>query len=550
MIPKGMASVVSDRLNGGATTEMPAHGLGVAALSADSFDAMLFDLDGVVTDTATLHAAAWKQLFDAFLARRPAPDGKPQSPFEAETDYKSYVDGKPRYKGVVSFLRSREIELPYGTPHDPPDAETVCGLGNRKNELFHQLLRRDGVRPIPSSVQFINTIRSLGVKTAVVSSSKNCATILEVAGIEALFDVMVDGVYAAEHRLKGKPDPDTFLEAARLLGAKPRRAVVFEDALAGVRAGRNGNFGLVVGVDRAGHGNELRQNGADVVVTQLTEIRVGNAPPAKDQIDELPSAMQHVAALVDAGRRRRLVYFFDYDGTLTPIVARPDMAILSDGMRATLQALAQHHTVAIISGRDLDDVRNLVGVENIFYAGSHGFRIAGPGQWRRESEHGTEFLPTLDQAERELRDRIGGVPGALVERKHLSVAVHYRLVEDDGIAKLATIVDDVLTAHPGLRKSAGKKVFDLQPNIDWDKGKAILWLLEALHLDRDDVLPIYLGDDVTDEDAFRALRNRGLGIVVKGACRATWARYALDDPDQVRAFLDALISARKGVADG
>ncbi|MHA1565756.1 MAG: trehalose-phosphatase [Alphaproteobacteria bacterium] len=532
------------------TTEIPEHGLDGTALSMEDYDAMLFDLDGVVTDTASLHALAWKILFDEYLARRAAPDGKSWAPFDADRDYKTYVDGKPRYEGVDSFLRSRDIGCPYGTPDDDGDAETVCGLGNRKNALFNELLHRDGARPIPSSVRFIKAVRSLGLKTAVVSSSRNCGAILEAAGLVALFDAKVDGVYAAEFKLKGKPNPDTFLEAARLLGVDPSRAVVFEDAIAGVQAGRNGKFGLVVGVDRGGHGDELRENGADVVVTKLTDINVGNAQPVERLIDELPCAMHHMAELVDAAGDRRLAFFFDYDGTLTPIVARPDMALLSDAMRATLKALARRHFVAVISGRDLQDVQGLVGIENIFYAGSHGFRISGPGQWQKVSEHGTEFLPILDRAEQALRERTEEISGAIVERKHLSVAVHYRLVEEDGVAKLAAIVDDVLRAHPELRQSAGKKVFDLQPDIDWNKGKAILWMLEALNLDRHDVLPIYIGDDVTDEDAFRALRNRGLGIVVKGAHRTTGAQYALDDPDQVCQFLAALISAYESTANG
>lgn len=519
-------------------------------ISTNDYDAVLFDLDGVVTSTARLHAAAWKLLFDEYLAGRKALDGPPQPPFDANKDYESFVDGKPRYKGVESFLQSRQIDLPYGALDDPPDAETICGLGNRKNELFHELLHRDGVRPFSSSVTFINAVRSLGLKTAVVSSSRNCETVLKAAGIDALFDAKVDGIYATELNLNGKPAPDTFLEAARLLGVTPGRSVVFEDAVAGVQAACNGKFGLVVGVDRADHANDLRRNGADIVVTELTEIKVAEAPRAEHQIDELPSALQHVTELVEAEKNRRLVFFLDYDGTLTPIVDRPDLAILSDEMRATLKALAQRYLVAIISGRDLHDVQELVCVENIFYAGSHGFRIAGPGQWRHESEHGTEFLPTLDQVERKLRERIEGIPGALVERKHLSIAVHYRLVEESCVPKIASIVDDVLAAYPKLRMAPGKKVFDLQPDIDWNKGKAILWLLDALELKGDDVLPIYIGDDITDEDAFQALRDRGLGIVVKGAKRTTAARYALDDSDQLRQFFNELLSAHGDDGDG
>jgi alpha,alpha-trehalase len=388
----------------------------------------------------------------------------------------------------------------------------------------------------------------VGLKTAVVSSSRNCTAVLETAGIDGLFDAKVDGIYAAKLNLKGKPYPDTFLEAARLLGVTPGRSVVFEDAVPGVQAGRNGKFGLVVGVDRAHHADDLRRNGADIVVTQLTEIKVSDAPPAVRQIDALPSALQHVSELVKSGQRRRLVFFLDYDGTLTQIVDRPELAILSDEMRATLKALTQRYLVAVISGRDLHDVQNLVRVDNLFYAGSHGFRITGPSDWQHDSEYGTEFLPTLDQVERELRERIEGVPGTLVERKHLSIAVHYRLVDDSDVPKVASIVDEVLATHSNLRMLPGKKVFDLQPDIDWNKGKAILWLLHALELDRDDVMPIYIGDDLTDEDAFQALRGRGLGIIVKGADRTTAANYALDDPDQVRQFFDQFLAAHEGVA--
>lgn len=515
----------------------------VTALSRDAFDAVLLDLDGVVTDTAALHAAAWKQLFDAYLAERSARNGKRQAPFDTEEDYRTFVDGKPRHEGVRSFLGSRGIELPYGTPDDAPGTETVCGLGNRKDELFHQRLKRDGATPIASSVEFVRKLRSQGFKTAVVSSSRNCAAILDAVGISELFDAQVDGVDAARLGLKGKPHPDTFLDAARRLGVEPARAVVVEDAIAGVQAGRNGRFGCVVGVDRTGHGAALAEKGADVVVTRLSEITVNGGSSSKVAIDDLPSALQHVEDLARTARNKRLVFFLDYDGTLTPIVDRPDLAMLSGDMRAALKNLAERFTVAIISGRDLHDVENLVKVEGIFYAGSHGFRISGPGAFRHVSEHGTEFLPTLDQAEGELHQRIDPIPGALIERKHLSIAVHYRLVGDADVAEVETAVDKVLADHPQLRKSLGKKVFDLQPNIGWNKGRAILWLLEVLHLEQDDDLPLYIGDDVTDEDAFTALRDRGVGIVVKGANRPTAARYALDDPDQVRRFFDELVCA-------
>jgi beta-phosphoglucomutase family hydrolase len=233
----------------------------------DGIHALLFDMDGVLTETATVHAAAWKQMFDAFLEQR---DG--QAPFDDQSDYGRYVDGKPRYDGVRSFLRSRAIELPEGGPDDPPDAETVHGLGNRKNELVQKLIRERGVKVYEGSRRFVDAARDAGLRTAVVSSSANTREILDAAGIADRFETIVDGHDVADRGLKGKPAPDTFLEAARELGVEPSAAAVFEDALAGVEAGRAGHFGQVVGVDRVGHADALREHGADVVVQDLSEL--------------------------------------------------------------------------------------------------------------------------------------------------------------------------------------------------------------------------------------------------------------------------------------
>jgi beta-phosphoglucomutase family hydrolase len=237
----------------------------------DEMQACLFDLDGVLTQTATVHAAAWKEMFDAFLRRRAEGRSEEFKPFEP-VDYERYVDGKPRYDGVRDFLASRGIELPEGSPSDPPDAETVCGLGNRKNDLVLELLRRDGVAAYEGSVRYLHVVRDAGLRRAVVSASKNCREVLQAAGIEDLFEIRVDGIVAEEEHLKGKPAPDTFLAAARKLDVPPAQAVVFEDALAGVEAGRAGRFGFVVGVDRVGQAEELRRHGADVVVSDLAEL--------------------------------------------------------------------------------------------------------------------------------------------------------------------------------------------------------------------------------------------------------------------------------------
>jgi beta-phosphoglucomutase family hydrolase len=241
-------------------------------LTAGRFDAVLFDLDGVITDTAAVHARAWKTMFDEYLLDRATERGTAFEPFTIEGDYKTYVDGKPRYDGVRSFLHARDIDLPEGTSSDPPDRETVCGLGNRKNQLINQVLDEEGVVVYEGSVRLLHQLRDTGVRLAVVSSSRNCVAVLRSAGLLDMFDARVDGVVAAQRGLPGKPAPDTFLSAASDLGATPERSVVVEDAISGVQAGRAGGFGLVIGVDRDGDPDALRANGADIVVADLGEL--------------------------------------------------------------------------------------------------------------------------------------------------------------------------------------------------------------------------------------------------------------------------------------
>ncbi len=234
--------------------------------------ACLLDLDGVLTETAVLHAEAWKQAFDELLARRAAEAGGALVPFDPVADYDEYVDGRPREDGTRTFLRARGIELPEGRGEDAPGTETVHGIANRKNDLVLALMAERGVAVYPGSLRFVHEARRLGLATAVVSSSANTAAVLQAAGIERLFDVRVDGIVAAEEHLRGKPAPDTFLAAASRLGRAPGDCAVFEDALAGVAAGRSGGFGLVVGVDRVGAAGELATHGADVVVADLAEL--------------------------------------------------------------------------------------------------------------------------------------------------------------------------------------------------------------------------------------------------------------------------------------
>ncbi len=234
--------------------------------------ACLFDLDGVLTQTAKVHSAAWKQMFDNYLRERARRTDEAFVPFDPIREYDQYVDGKPRYDGVRAFLASRGVELPEGDPSDTPDTETIDGLGNRKNEIVLRLIREQGVQPYEGSVRYVEAVQAAGLRRAVVSSSTNCRDVLAAAGIQDLFEAIIDGVVAEREHLQGKPAPDTFLAGARTLGVEPAEAVVFEDALAGVEAGRAGRFGFVVGVDRVGQAEALRVHGADLVVDDLAEL--------------------------------------------------------------------------------------------------------------------------------------------------------------------------------------------------------------------------------------------------------------------------------------
>jgi beta-phosphoglucomutase family hydrolase len=242
------------------------------AITRDRYDAVLLDLDGVITDTASIHATCWKQMFDEYLQNRATQRGGKFRPFDVAADYRLYVDGKPRFDGVRDFLASRDIRLPEGSLDDPPQAETVCGLGNRKNDLVNKIIEEVGVEPYAGSVKLLHQLRDEGFKIAVVTSSQNCTAVLKSANLDDLFEVRVDGNTIHAQHLAGKPAPDTFLMAAKLLGVEPRRAIVIEDAISGVEAGSAGNFGLVIGVARKGNAEELQRHGAHLVVNDLGEL--------------------------------------------------------------------------------------------------------------------------------------------------------------------------------------------------------------------------------------------------------------------------------------
>ena len=511
-----------------------------------ALECAVFDLDGVVTRTAAQHAAAWKEVFDAFLQRRSEGTGGPFTPFDIDVDYRVHVDGKPRLAGVRGFLAARGITLPPGSADDGVDAATEWGVANAKNRAFRRLLDHQGVCLDDATIALIKALRAEGPRAeglpvAVASSSRNCGHVLTVARIEALFDACVDGNTLNALGLHGKPEPDLFLEAVRRLGRSAGHAALFEDSVVGVAAGRAGRFGLVVGIDRGGNAVELQAHGADVVVGDMAEVDTATLHRWFAAGLSVPMLRAHWDDLEQRLVGKRPAVFLDYDGTLTPIVARPELAVLAPPMRARLARLAALCPVALVSGRDRADVERIVGLDALVYAGSHGFDIAGPGLAMVPEVVGADMPALVAGTATVLAAAVAEVPGAVVEPKRYGVPVHYRQVADDRVGELRAIVARTIADQPRLRCTGGKKVIDVRPNVDWDKGRAVGWLLQALGLATDDVVPIYVGDDDTDEDAFAALRGRGVAILNADRPRRSAASFRLTDPDEVGWFIDRLI---------
>jgi trehalose-phosphatase len=344
-------------------------------------------------------------------------------------------------------------------------------------------------------------------------------------------------------------DSGTAIDAARALGVEPGHAVLLTDSPARVQAGRRAGFGLIVGLapdHLEARAAALRDSGADVVVGSLAQVTPGALDTWFVQNTRgLPSALARWPEIADRLRGRRPALFLDYDGTLVPIARDPDQAFLPHATREIVRQLAARVPVAIVSGRGRAKIMHFVAMDEIAYAGSHGFDISGPhGSFHWQQDHG--LLAAMARASAGLRQALAGVlgvEGVEIEEKGFSTAVHYRQAAPADLPEIERRVDRVLGGEPGLLKTHGKKVIEVRPRIDWHKGRAVLWLLDALGLEGDDVLPVYVGDDVTDEDAFEALRERGLGILVSERPRPSAATYAVRDPDQVRELLARLAAA-------
>jgi trehalose-phosphatase len=539
-------------------------------MSHFDFQSVIFDLDGVVTKTATVHAHAWKKAFDEYLRLREKRDGESFREFTYQNDYLTFVDGKPRYQGVKNFLESRGIHIPFGDPSDPPDKETVCGIGNKKNQLFNKLLKDEGAEVFDSTITLIKQLKEKGIKIGVASSSKNCQPILESVQLEYLFDTRVDGIISAELDLKGKPEGDIFVTAAKNLGTLPENSVVIEDASSGVEAGRNGGFGLVIGVARENNKESLAKYGADLVVPDLAEIDIQiindwfHKKPKSffqcynsiDQAPEIfpkehlknkkiyinPSYQRTGKSVIETDKK--LVFFLDYDGTLTPIVGSPELAIITQDMKKTVEELAKIHTVAVVSGRMREDVQNLIGIKGIFYAGSHGFDIQGPGNFSMIHPVARETIPLITEIIKQLKEKLQNIEGALVEEKKFSVAAHYRKVKkQEDLQYIERTVSEIITKYDELRLLKGKKVFEILPNIDWDKGKAVRWIMNTLKIPWETTSTFYIGDDTTDEYAFRTVVTRGTAIMVTDEpSKPSAADFQLQSPDEVKKFFEQIIT--------
>ncbi|PQP52419.1 trehalose-phosphatase, partial [Mycolicibacterium austroafricanum] len=384
------------------------------------------------------------------------------------------------------------------------------------------------------TVDLARKLQSIGVAAAAYSSNGQCRQALKAAGIDDLFGVCIDGM-EGDRGTAEKPNPAVLLEAARRIGARPQRCVVVENSAAGVAAGRAGGFALVVGIDGTGVADELTRHGADVVLAGLADIAVRTGDR---RISELPNALASYGQLIGITSARESMLFLDYDGTLSPIVSDPAAARLVEGADEALELVSKVCPVAILSGRDLADVSARVGTPGVWYAGSHGFELTSPDGAYHCNDAAAVFVPVLEEAAAELNKTLAQIAGVRVEHKRFAVAVHYREVAPEQVSEIVSATHQ-LGARRGLRVTSGRMLVELRPDLDWDKGTTLAWIRDRID-PSGSLLPIYIGDDLTDEDAFDAVRFDGIGIVVghdEDGDRKTAANFTLQSPEQVREFI-------------
>ena len=526
-----------------------------------SFEVAIFNLEEVIVKTVSLHYETWKSVLDEYLHFRESRNNEPFDEFTYD-DYLVCFNGKSRYQGVRNFLKSRRIQIPLGDLQDDPDKETMWAIANKENLRFCEILKSQGVKLNPSSIQFIKNLKKAGVRIGLASSSENGKFIFEIAGVEELFDTKVYGEVASKNKLQKKSEENIFVTASYILGSLPAKAIVIEDVPCQIETIRNSGFGLVIGLAKENNESEVAEHGADVVVHDLSQITLewieqwfhkrplylfdfwDHAPKRLYGLPEEGTIIinpYYLSSAKDALLgKKKIVFFLDYDGTLTPIVDRPEQALLSLDMRNVVERLLQRYTTAIISGRLRSDVEKLVGIKGLFYAGSHGFDISGKGISMVEPR-AKKAIPLISKITKQLSKNLQGIPQILIEEKKFSVAVHYRLVEEKYLPKIKDFVDSIIQHNDSLRLMCGKKVFEILPAIDWDKGKAVQWIMGALRISFSSASVVYIGDDTTDEDAFRIVRTRGRGILVSSHPKESTADFRLSNPQEVKKLFEEII---------
>lgn len=510
------------------------------------YDAVLFDLDGVITDTASVHFAAWKAVFDAHLAGRDTAGPHEPNPF-TDADYRRFVDGKPREDGIRDFLASRGISLPQGDFGDDGD-DSIQGLANRKQRLFGELLAR-GITGFESSVALVRQLHAAEIHTAVFSSSRNCADVLRAAGLDELFAVRVDGVVAQQLGLAGKPDPATLLEAARRLGVRPDRCVVVDDAVSGVTAGRAGGFGLVVGVARTGCTQELLTAGADVVVSDLTAmtVQVGGR-----RISTLPDALASFALMGGVTVARRPAVFVDFDDALPH--GDPGAGALTPRAARALQELSAWCPVAVFSSHDLSDIEPPVSPPGLWYSGGDGFEFSAPDGSHHQDDAAVASIPALDSAAAMLRNRLGEIPGIRLEHRRFAIMVHHGSASADHVRDVNVAAHAAARQHH-LRINHGHNVVELRPDVDWQECATLHRIVETVGKGQA-ILPIYVGSSLADEFAYDAIEHDGISIMLRrneDDDRRTAARFRIDNAecvvDLIEHLADQLATARRAEED-
>jgi trehalose 6-phosphate phosphatase len=500
-------------------------------------EAVILDLDSIITNMATLRIKSWEKTFRRYIKE----NNSKSTPF-SKRDYNMYFEGRPEFNSLLNFLGSRGILLPEGTDKDPVNANTIWSLYKLKRQIFTEILEKDNMELSANVGNALRDWRSAGLKCGVVSSGWDCRTVLEKTDFSDQFDILIDDFIMKERGLGDKLFMNYLLEVAKELESSPERCVVIVDSLKGVQAGTVGNFSLVAGVDHKNMRKVLIENGADIVVDDIKHIDLNNKELKMFFIEFAPSLFTNLEDFFSLFRNKRPALFLDYDGTLTPIVKNPSEAVLSEDMRSVLTNCSKMLPVAIISGRDLDDLKQLVRISNIIYGGSHGFRITGPGGLYMEHPDSDKILPGLNGIEDKLHKLFDNkIAGIKIERKRYAIAVHYRNVAEEDVPFIIREVENTIDQSSGFRKGEGKKVIEVRPDVDWHKGRAIGWLLERREFNAgEEVIPIYIGDDLTDEDVFENLPESGIGILAGFHGGKTSARYSLKNVYQVRLFIEML----------